>query len=206
MSALALGGGLDAAVAYLSVEQSALSGAGRLGPTSRRLLAVDVQSGAVLAATPLAGSVSSVILGAAADVTSPRLYAAETVTDIEHEPSSPTRSRLLVLDAVTLEAAVAIPLRYRPLALAVTPDGRYAYALVSSSCLLAESVLMRVDLATGMATLLPPLPGRAMGLVATTDRIYLASPETGAVWVVDLRRGRVVRTITVGRQPVAVVP
>ena len=42
-----------------------------------------------------------------------------------------------------------------------------------------------------------------MGLAVTGDRLFLADPEGDALWVTD-HRGRLARTVRVGRHPIAV--
>ena len=43
-----------------------------------------------------------------------------------------------------------------------------------------------------------------MSLAATEERVFVPNTTGAEVWVVDARRGRVERTLAVGRQPVAV--
>ena len=114
-----------------------------------------------------------------------------------------TEWRLTGLDPDTLHVESEQRLPYRPLWLGVTPDGRRAFAVAGPTSLLTPSAVLRIDLLGGSASLLRAAPGRVMGLAVTGDRLFLADPEGEALWVTD-HRGRLARTVRVGRHPIAV--
>jgi hypothetical protein len=50
-----------------------------------------------------------------------------------------------------------------------------------------------------------PLPGPALGLAATDDRVFTVDGYGDRVWGLDRRRGAVVQTLTTGRGPTGLV-
>jgi hypothetical protein len=64
--------------------------------------------------------------------------------------------------------------------------GRWqAYAVAGPTSLLAPSDVLRVDLLGGGASPPGQAPGPVAGLAVTGDRLFLARPEGGEVWVLD---------------------
>ena len=112
-----------------------------------------------------------------------------------------TEWRLTGFDPDTLHVETEQRLPYRPLWLGVTPDGRRAFAVAGPTSLLTPSVVLRIDLLGGSASLLRAAPGRVMGLAVTGDRLFLADPEGDELWVMD-HGGRLARTVRVGRHPI----
>jgi hypothetical protein len=78
-------------------------------------------------------------------------------------------------------------------------------ALAGQGSLVATTVL-HVDLTSGAAGRLLALPGVGLGLAATDERLYVPHPDGDRLWVVDRRRGRLMRVVPVGRRPTAIVP
>ena len=103
------------------------------------------------------------------------------------------------LDATTLapeaEHTVGHPVR----ALAVTPDGDDAFALAGFAAVL------RLAPAGGPAVWVTTLPGAALGLAATDDRLYTLDVLGDRVWGLDRRRGALVQTSATGRGPTGIV-
>ena len=103
------------------------------------------------------------------------------------------------LDAATLapeaEHAVGHPVR----ALAVTPDGDDAFALAGSAAVL------RLAPAGGPAAWVTTLPGAALGLAATDDRLFTVDALGDRVWGLDRRRGALAQTLATGRGPTGLV-
>ena len=118
-------------------------------------------------------------------------------------PADPPRAagRLLELDPATLEVRSAQPLTQAPLALAVAPDGARAYALVGRGHPAYADGLTALDLVAGGERPFATLPGAALGLAATTERVYASGPTQGVVWALDRRTGRLVAALPVGPGP-----
>jgi hypothetical protein len=209
VEALALERGPDGPVAYVALWRQAAPGA---GPGGARLAAVHPQTGAVRASTPLPGVPEQLLVAPAPDGASRRLYAVTAVTNAVASQDGAAGAgalaaeaaewRLTGLDPATLRVESEQRLPHRPLWLGVTPDGRRAFAVAGPTSLLTPSVLLRIDLLGGSASLLRAAPGRAMGLAVTGDRLFLADPEGDGLWVTD-HRGWLARTVRVGRHPVA---
>ena len=96
----------------------------------------------------------------------------------------------------------AYPLAHEPLWPTVTADGRYAYAVAGPTSLLTETVIGRLDLATGRWGRHARGPAGALGLAAAAGRLYVGHPGGDEVWALDEARGRRLGVTTVGRGPV----
>jgi hypothetical protein len=209
VQALALERGPDGPIAYVALWRQATPGA---GPGGARLAAVHLPTGAVRASAPLPGVPEQVLVAPAPDGAARRLYAVSAVPNAvasrdgsvaaEAIAAGASEWRLTGLDPDTLRLESEQRLPYPPLWLGVTPDGRRAFAVAGPTSLLTPSALLRIDLLGGSASLLGAAPGRAMGLAVTGDRLFLADPEGNGLWVTD-HRGRLARTVRVGRHPVA---
>ena len=105
----------------------------------------------------------------------------------------------MAFDPLTLAPEGDLPLPAPPGRVALAPDGAAAYALTAFG-----TVLLRLDPAAGTVTRLAELPGRAITLAVTRDRIYVPNPYGSEVWALDRRSGRLARTIPVGRGPLGV--
>jgi len=105
----------------------------------------------------------------------------------------------VAFDPLTLAPEGDLPLPAPPGRVALAPDGAAAYALTAFG-----TVLLRLDPAAGTVTRLAELPGRAITLAVTRDRIYVPNPYGSEVWALDRRSGRLARTIPVGRGPLGV--
>jgi hypothetical protein len=198
---LALDTGPPKPVAYLGLVREAAGAAGPTGPTgptAGRVVALDAD-GTLVAGRRMAGRPASLTLGPGPDRSGTRLYVAEGAADVEHEPGVPVRWRLLALDTWTLEVERAYPLDHEPLWPAVAPEGRYAYAVAGPTSLLTETVVGRLDLATGHWGRHATVPGHAMGLVAAAGRLYVGHPDGDEVWALDAARGRRLGATSVGR-------
>jgi hypothetical protein len=108
--------------------------------------------------------------------------------------------RLRRLTPGTFEPEAEVRLAFAPLGLAVAPDGAHAYAFDARG-----ADLVQIDLATGQTGALAQVPGRRpWGLAATHERLYVASPPDGQVWVFDRQRGQRVQVLRVGRAPAGI--
>jgi hypothetical protein len=198
VTGLALEEGPAGAIAYLGLLEpeppaTVAGAAGRAA--SSRLVAVDAQSGAVVAARPLAGEPRHLVLAAAPGRDGRRLYATEAPSWRWDEDLTTAPGRLLGLDPGTLGVESEQRLSSLPAHLAVAPDGDHAYALTGPR-------LTHVDLATGAQRLLVSLPRAAASLAVTDGRVYAAGASGDEVWAVGRRGGHLVQTIPVGRRPV----
>jgi hypothetical protein len=201
VSGVALGGGPTGPIVYLGVVGPAAP-EGTRGDRRGRIVAIEGATGATRAVAPLAGAPSNLILAPApppAPAGASRLYAVETLSRPEDESPGPYRGRLVGFDPLTLAPEGELPLPAPPGRVALAPDGEAAYALVAFG-----TVLLRLDPAAGTVTRLAELPGRAITLAVTRDRIYVPNPYGNEVWALDRRSGRLTRTIPVGRSPMGI--
>jgi hypothetical protein len=193
-------------VAYLGIRPLAPAPPGLPAGATPRIVAVEAATGRVVAGLPLEGVPSHLVLAPGADDGRGRLYAVEALAPPSGAaaPDDPPRAaagRLLDLDPETLEVHSAQPLARAPLALAVAPDGAQAYVLVGRGDPTRGDALTELDLRAGGERPLAGLPGGALDLAATAERVYASSPERGAVWALDRRTGQLAATLTVGRAP-----
>jgi hypothetical protein len=197
VTGLALDDGPGGPVAYLALwgrpgPPGAPPGeAGEAGGVSR-VIAVDAQTGVIVAALPLDGVPVLVALGPAPGRLGHRLYAVERLSGPEDDLSAPPRARLLGLHPATLDLESERPLDVVPTRLVVAPDGDAAYTL-------HEHALTRVDLAGGADRRLAYLPARGLALAVVGDRVYVSSAYGPELWAVRRRDGRLVATLPVGR-------
>jgi hypothetical protein len=198
VSGLALEDGPAGPIAYLGIlgPVPPTTTAGAAGPVATgRIIAVDGQTGAVVATRPLAGEPRHLVLAAAPGRDGRRLYAVEAPSwDWDEAPTTAT-GRLLGLDPGTLTIESEQCLSPLPAHLAIAPDGDHAYVLTGPW-------VTDVALGTGARRLLASLPRAATGLVVTDARVYAANDSGDEVWAVARRGGHPVQTIAVGRHPV----
>ena len=117
---------------------------------------------------------------------------------------APQAWELLALDPATLVAQRTHPLDDRLTALAGSPDGRHLYALTQHLAVspgAAVTRLLHLDLAGGSVRPLADVPGVALGLAVTRERVYVPNAFGAEVWAVDRRSGRRLQTIPVGQHP-----
>jgi hypothetical protein len=79
------------------------------------------------------------------------------------------------------------------------PDGDDAFALTE------PPAVLRLAPAGGPPAWTSSLPGPALGLAATDDRVFTVDPYGDRVWGLDRRRGAVVQTFATGRGPAGLV-
>ena len=185
-------------VAYLAMWRWPADGGGRGAAGTGRVVTLDLATGATTAVQPLAGAPLLAVTAAAPAGFGRRLYVVEGTPG----PETADEWRLLGLNPDSLAVEHALPLPEPPVALAVAADGGHAYVLAPRGSVLGRSRLYRVDLTTGSVRLLTTLPGRGLGLAAAADRIYVSQPEGNRVWTFD-SRGKLVKTVSVGRYPTA---
>jgi hypothetical protein len=173
------------------------------------VVAVRLDTGVVAGRMRLPGVPLQLAAAAGTEETGRWLFAVERVPGPDewnpgHMDQVP-RWRLLALDPTTLEAARAWPLPEEPRSLVVAPDGRAAYGLVDGPQAL-QSALQQIDLDTGAVRRLAQLPGEGLGgMAVSAEHIFVPHPAGSDVWTVDRRSGRLIRSIHVGRGPVAAV-
>jgi hypothetical protein len=142
-----------------------------------------------------------------------RLYAVEGVGGAERfDPFDAAdyllaaRWRVLALHPVTLAPEREYWLDEAPRALVVSDDGDHAYAYAGPALARRPTALLHLDLGTGAVRHVAAVSGSGVGgLAIAGERLYAPDPEGGAVSVVDLRLGGVVRRIPVGGAPLAIV-
>jgi hypothetical protein len=203
-------------VAYLALWHRATPADRPFQPAGARLRRLAAHTGASLGEAPAAGlprppAAGGSLLLAPGPVEGghPALYAVEALPGSELATwgaaeygwqfalSAAWRLRRLTPDDLEPEAEVR--LGFAPSGLAVAPDGTRAYTFDARS-----DDLVEIDLSAGKTRVLDHVPGhRPWGLAATHDRVYVASPPRGEVWVVDRQRDRRVQAVRVGPAPVA---
>ncbi|MGH2352244.1 MAG: YncE family protein [Chloroflexota bacterium] len=205
-SAQAAGG----AVAYVGLwrwPQTAAPAAGSGRVVKVEMSAVGITAQHVL---PLEGAPERLVLGTAAERPGDRLYAVEAVPGPQHadwalargEEYAPPRAwHLLGVDPDALLPETVLSLRQPPTAVALSPDGRRAYALIARDGRPPTSDLREVDLVSGSARRLTTLAGLSLSITASDDHIFATRSNADHVWVLDAHTGRVVRTVAVGRHP-----
>jgi DNA-binding beta-propeller fold protein YncE len=197
---LALGGDAAGPIAYLGLwDWSAARG---------RVLALRADTGAPLAAAPTAGAPASLTLGAAPGGAGAQLYVVEAAPGPEPRDggdahASAERWRLRGLDPLTLAPDGERWLAVAPLWFAVASDGDRGYALTGGDTSAGGEALLQLDLASDTTRPLAPPPGAARQLVATRGHLYALDARGDRLWAFDRQSGRLVRTIPVGRRPVA---
>jgi hypothetical protein len=180
-----------------------------------RVLALAAATGAVRSVYSTAGPPRALVLAPAPGPPDRRLYSLEGGAgpdgsgDADWGTGDPASTgaavwRLVGLDPGALEPVSELSLPEPLLWLGVSPDGREGYGLSGRGSLVLGSLVLRLDLAAGSVAPLTTLPGPAQGLAVTRDRLYVPAPERDAVWVVDRQRGTLLRTVSVGRGPVAI--
>lgn len=203
-AALQAGSGVLTAYLGLWTPDSPGTGLGESGGGGRdRLVAVSVETGAVVGGVPLAGAPTLLTIEPAPGRLGQRLYVVEAVPD--HDTYDGWR--LVGRSLADLHSESEIRLPEGVLALKVTPDGERAYALAPRSPApppaRITSRVLDLDLTTGTVSTLVALPGRGLDLAMASERLYIPHAEGNEVWVVDRRRGILLRPVRVGRYPVS---
>jgi hypothetical protein len=206
--ALALGAAPGGPVAYLALwaPAGARGDGGAPQPRHGSVVAVDGLTGAPLAVARPDGVPARLALGPAGR----GLYCVVGAPGPAPEDEArrgvfagAARWRLLALDPDTLDERRAYPLPGGPVppVLAVAPEGDAAYVLRGRDG--GRSELLHLDLRAGALAPLVTLPGLALGLAVTPERVYVTHADGDEVWTVQRRSGRVGATLPVGRGPVA---
>jgi hypothetical protein len=202
---------------YLALWRRPVEGATACGETTGgRVVALRLDTGAPVAAAPLAGVPGPLVLADAPGRLGRRLHAVEAVpgADVAAPGRLPTDCRaagyeeqfaggrawrIWGLDATTLTPEASSTVSHPVRALAVTPDGDDAFALTE------PSTILRLAAAGGPAVWAASLPGLALGLAATDDRVYTLDAYGDRIWGLDRRRGALVQTLATGRGPTGLV-
>ena len=149
---------------------------------------------------PLEGALRSVTLAGAFDRSGTRLFCVEE--DIDPH-LSPSWRRLLLVDPASLTVEWSYPLLHEVRRVVVEPAGRSAYRIAGPHGPW-PSVVMHLDLTSGTARPLVTVPGRAMDLAVTADKLFVVHPSGNEVWALDRRTGRLLLSIPVGKGPVGI--
>jgi hypothetical protein len=211
LTGLALAGGPGGPVAYLGVWRAGpADGTGR-GQAGGRLVEVEPLTGArrTVLSTDGVPTLLAVVaseggrqLGFVETVPGPPGDAAGDWRDLDPRV---TRAQLVILDLDARTPGAVIPLPQVPAALAVAPDARRAYLLAHQHSLAGTVTSLRsVDLATGTVGQPVRLAGLGVSVAATAERVFVPHVDGAEVWVVDVRRWRLARSLPVARQPVGV--
>jgi hypothetical protein len=198
-------------VAYLGIWRTPSMGAAaaRHGRPEGRIVAVNAATGSALRTVAVDQIASSLAVAPARTGAAARLLCACGSPDADRLGrddlrEAVTRWQVLEFEAETLLPAAVYPVSARPHALDVAPDGSEAYLLTGGLDIGARASLLRLDLGGGGVRTLAVLPGRAAGLTAGAERVYVPHLDGRTVWLVDRRRGRLAGTLPAGRRPVAV--
>jgi hypothetical protein len=166
-----------------------------------RVVAVDLATGAVVAVFPLASGPGPLALGpvpaaGAAEAgggPARQLYVVENVSGLEDEHAGAHGWRLVGLSTPDLAPATVLPLTGGARRLAATPNGEATYVLEASGSAVNEIRVARRD-----ERPLARLPGPALDLLVTHDRMYVADPSGTGLWAIERRGGRV-SSVAVGQ-------
>ena len=204
------------ALAYLAIWRRPAEAGACGGATGSRVVALRPATGSPVAVAPLAGVPGPLALGAAPGRRGRRLYAAEALPapDAALPGKSPAAClwasyreqfegarawRVWDLEATALAPVAEHTMGHPVRALAVTPDGDDAFALAGFAAVL------RLAPAGGPAAWVTTLPGAALGLAATDERLYTVDALGDRVWGLDRRRGALAQTLATGRGPTGIV-
>ena len=171
---------------------------------SGRITALDARTGAVLSTVPVGGVPAQLALTPGRAERTRQLFAVLVNTGAwaENSPTAQGPTHHLVsfdLDSLTPTRVLALT---EPLGqLSIAPDARTAYALVEPA---QTGIVVHLDLDTGTSRRLARLPALAVGIAISGDRLYVAEPARNVVWVVDRKRGLILRSVPVGNGPIGV--
>ena len=196
MTGLALAGGTEGAIAFVGLSRRA-GGAGGGPAAGHRIVALDAETGAVVASRTMAGPPEHLTVAPGAGRFAPRLYCVVGSDYVDADETIPARGRLLGLDPATLADESELLLPAWPSALAVAPDGGRAYGLTPGG-----GFLMDLDLGRGVEARHAELPGRGTRLAVGERWVYVADTAGDEVWQLDRGDGRLARSIPVGRRPI----
>jgi hypothetical protein len=211
---VALEGGAAGPVVYVGFWRWAAGGdeSGHAVAGRGLIVALRAETGAVVGSVRFDGAPVHLLLAPVPGQAGQRLYAVQQVPGpargaAPDAPCAPTTWELVTLDPATLDVERSTPLAGELVALASPPDGGHLYGLARHHAVAAGAAttpLLRLDPANGAARALVHLPGVALSLVVTGDRIYVPNGFGAGVWAIDRRSGRLLETIPVGRHPLGV--
>jgi hypothetical protein len=211
LTGLALAGGPRGPVAYLGLWRAGQAGSTGPGQPGGRLVEVEPLTGVRRALLTTEGLPA--LLAVAGAEGSRRLYFVETVPGPPSDAAGDwrdldprvTRAQLVTLDLDARMPEAIYPLPQVPAALTVAPDAGRVYLLAHQHSLAGTlTSLVSVDLATGTVGQPVRLAGLGVSVAATEEHVFVPRVDGAEVWVVDVRRWRLTRTLPVGRQPVGV--
>ena len=187
---------------------------GRWSAGAGRVVALQAETGRRTGGSPLGGVPGQVAFWQGPAAPDRALYVLETFPggatadgQTEHVSGGERRWQLLRLDPATLtpEAAHPLPPAPQPPArFAVAPEGGHAYVLAGHDAGSGGSALLQVDLVTGSVSRFVLLPGAGADLVVAERHVFVTNPGGGGIWVIDRDERRIVRTVPVGKRPLAV--
>jgi hypothetical protein len=211
---VAVEGGPAGPVAYVGLWRWAAGGdeSGRSVAGWGLILALHAETGTVVGSVRLDGAPMHLLLAPAPGQAGHRLYAVQQVPGPARgagadAPLAPRTWELVTVHPTTLDVERTAPLDGELVALASAPDGGHLYGLARHHAVAtgaATTPLLRLDPANGAARALVHLPGVALSLVVTGDRVYAPSAFGAEVWTIDRRSGRLLETIPVGRHPLGI--
>jgi DNA-binding beta-propeller fold protein YncE len=196
MTGLALAGGPGGGIAFVGLSRRA-AGAGGGPAAGHRIVALNAETGAVVASRGMAGPPEHLTVAPGTERSAPRLYCVVGSDYVDADETIPARGRLLGLDPATLADESEFLLPAWPSALAVAPDGGRAYGLTPGG-----GSLMDLDLGRGVEGRRAGLPGRGTRLAVGERWVYVANTAGDEVWQLDRGDGRLARSIRVGRRPI----
>jgi hypothetical protein len=192
-------------IAFLALWRPTALLDGRWHPAGASLVAVNPETGAVIARAALPGVPIQLLLAPAPAGAERRLYCLTGPPGAEsgdpssgHDASTGGRWGLVAFDAASLVPEREYPLPHALAALAVAPDGLGAYGLAQPGA----NRVVHLDLVTGGARPAGTLPGHASALAVTAARVYAPDSAGNEVWTLDRRAGTLMPPIPVGRRPI----
>ncbi|MGH2354316.1 MAG: hypothetical protein ACRDJN_22145, partial [Chloroflexota bacterium] len=188
-------GPLPAVHAYVGLEGSPYereNGAGRL-------VVLALPSGAVVGSLALSGTPADLRLASSSRGAPAALYVLEQSGGAGDSVPTPEWGRVLVVDPLTLDVRGQHALSAHASRLVPASDGQSVF-------LVHHDIVQRLDLPTGKLRQIARLPGRVVAAEILGDRLYLASPEARALWVLDTRTGYRRPDLRLAGHPVSLVP
>jgi hypothetical protein len=187
---------------------------GRWSPGVGRIVALQAETGRRTGGYPLGGVPGQVSFWQGHAARDRSLYVLESFPgsdaadgQTEHAAGGERRWQLLRLDPATLTPEAVYPLPHAPqpqARFAVAPEGGHAYVLVGHDAASGGAALLQVDLVSGSTSRFVVLPGAGVELAVAERYFFVTHPGGSEIWVIDRRERRLVRTVPVGRRPLAV--
>jgi hypothetical protein len=184
-----------AAFAYFGLEGS--HSGSEIG--AGRLVAVALPSGVVVGSRPLEGAPVDLRLVPGGRGAPAALYVLERSGGAGDPVPAPERSRVVVLDPLTLDVLGEHALSGHASRLLPAPDGRSVF-------LVQQDTVWRLDLISGRLLLIARLPSRVVAAELFDDRLYLGSPEARALMVLDARTGLRRPDLPLPGHPISLAP